>query len=89
MSHDYGPLRSYEVTWSTRAPEIVQGHQIIFDSMGFKGKPDPARFYIHGMFDGYWRMVLCGPEDELLGIRDVTDHLAALEALAAGDGDAP
>lgn len=84
--HDYGPLRTYEVTWLTRAPEIVQGHQVTFDSMGFMHKPGPSRFYIHGEFDGHWRMVPCGPEEQVAGIRDITDQVAALEAMAATDG---
>ena len=86
--HDYGPLRRYEVTWKSGHIETVQGHQILFDSSraaftaslgGVFGvttetAETPARFYVHGMFDGHWRLVLTGLETELVTLRDVTDR---------------
>jgi len=82
---DYGPLRTYEVTWKDRAPEMVQGHQVMFESGGIFNPPErDLRFFIHGESPGgRWRLVLMGLEKDITGIRDVTDHLAELEAMAA------
>ena len=85
MSYDYGPLRTYEVTWRSGHIESVQGHQVIFDSSGLAALtmipgrlPDlPPMFRIHGSFPGgRWRLVLMGPEADLLSIRDVTEREA-------------
>lgn len=84
--HDYGPLRTYEITCSGRAPEMVQGHQVTFDSHGFFREPTGAapKFHVHGMFPGRrWRLVLSAPEADLISIRDVTDQVAELEAMHA------
>lgn len=88
---EYGPLRTYEVTWKDRPPEMVQGHQVTFESGGFLSLGDrEPRFFIHGEFpidsdppSSRWRMALMGLERDVTGIRDVTDQIAALEALAA------
>jgi hypothetical protein len=89
MTHDYGPLRTYEVTWLTRAPEIVQGHSVQFESGGFMSVPNNRfRFRIYGMFGEQWRMVLMGLEEDVTCIRDVTEQLAALEAMAVDETDA-
>lgn len=86
--HDYGPLRTYELTWRLGHIETVQGHQVTFDShrtsvmTGLFGPPvatatgqeTPPRFAIHGEFDGHWRLVITAPEADLLSIRDVTDR---------------
>lgn len=87
MTHDYGPLRTYEVNWRSRPPEIVQGHSITFDSSAIlTGRTDvPPRFKIYGMFGEHWRMVLMGLEADVTCIRDVTEQLAALEAMARED----
>jgi len=87
---DYGPPRTYEVTWRDRPPEMVQGHQVMFDSTGFSVfGPPPAgapKFRIHGMFPGrHWRMVLMGQEADVIMIRDVTEYVADLESMAAED----
>jgi hypothetical protein len=82
-SYDYGPLRTYEVTFLGRPPEIVQGHSVLFDSGGFMLRPEQiCRFRIYGMFGEHWRMVLMGLEDDVASIRDITDQLEALEAMA-------
>jgi hypothetical protein len=79
--YDYGPLRSYEVTWRSGHVETVQGHQVTFDSHArmftLPGAPAlpslPPMFHIHGSFPGgRWRLVLAGQEADLLSIRDVT-----------------
>jgi len=85
--HDYGPLRTYEITWRGRQPENVQGHQVTFDSMSFLRPPGTEpRFHIHGMFPGkHWRLVITGLEADIC-IRDITEQLQALEDLAADGG---
>lgn len=85
MSHDYGPLRTYEITWKSGHIETVQDHQVLFDSdrasfrsafdgiLGTATRADlPPRFTIHGQFDEHWRLVLTAPEADLLSVRDVT-----------------
>jgi hypothetical protein len=88
--HDYGPLRVYEITWKSGHIETVHGHQVMFGStrMDFSSLMGgvttraelPPRFTVHGMFDGYWRLVLTGPEADLVSIRDVTDREQVPEA---------
>jgi hypothetical protein len=86
--YDYGPLRTYEVTWLSRPPEIVQGHSVQFESGGFMRAPERPRFKIYGMFPGqHWRMVLMGLEEDVASIRDVTDQMAALEAMTKDEPD--
>lgn len=94
---DYGPLRTYEITWRNRPPEMVQGHQVLFDSqsLGYAlpgWSPPPAslepKFRIHGEFPGRrWRLVICAPEADMVSIRDVTEQVAALEAMAGSEAD--
>jgi hypothetical protein len=90
QGYDYGPLRTYEITWRDRAPEMVQGHQVLHDThsmgiVGLFGRPDhglPPKFHIHGSFDGHWRLVISALEADAICIRDVTEQVAALEAIA-------
>jgi hypothetical protein len=86
---DYGPLRTYEITWKDQPPEMVQGHQVSFESGGFLFGDREPRFFIHGEFpvggeppSRRWRLALMGLEKDVTGVRDVTDHLAELEAMA-------
>lgn len=84
MSYDYGPLRTYEITWKSGHVETVQGHQVTFtggEALGALGAlggmatatdRDP-RVTIHGEIDGHWRLVLSALEADLMTIRDVTD----------------
>lgn len=73
---DYGPLRTYEVTWKSGHVETLTGHQVTCGSWGLGNWPGNAgrenRFSIHGEFGGRWRLVLTAPEAELHSIRDVT-----------------
>lgn len=76
-TYNYGPLRTYEITWRSGHVETVQGHQITFsggmyDLLGH-GPRRPVRFHIRGEFDGCWLLVLSALEDDVSAIRDVTD----------------
>jgi len=99
MSFDYGPLRSYELTWRSGYVETVQAHQITFQSdrdhgtaaiADFFGTATatraelPPRFTIHGEIDGHWRMLLTAPEADLLSIRDVTDRESVPDETTGG-----
>jgi hypothetical protein len=85
---DYGPPRTYEVTWKTGHIERFQGHQVTFGSdrqnvgsllggmfgaVATSAETLPPRFTIHGQIDGHWRLVISAPEADLSSIRDVTD----------------
>lgn len=88
--HDYGPLRTYEVIWRNRAPEMIQGHSVQFDSNSIFGAPPtaPPKIRIYGMFPGQqWRMLLMAPEEDISVIRDVTEQVEALEAINNSEAD--
>lgn len=75
-AYDYGPLRTYEVTWADGRTETVQGHSVVFDSKpGVFDDDDPGskrRFAIRGEFDGHWRFVIGGFADDVKQVRDIT-----------------
>lgn len=75
--YDHGPLRTYQITWRSGHVETVQGHQVTHTGGAYDlfnhGPARPARFTIHGDFEGHWRMVLTALEDDVVSIRDVTD----------------
>lgn len=73
---DHGPLQTYEVVWASGHVETVQGHQVSYSGgmydLGCSGTARPVRFKIHGDFDGHWRLMLSGLEDDIVTIRNVT-----------------
>ena len=80
---DYGPLQTYEITWTSGHVETIQAHQTSWpDSGSFitaggygslgVGDAGPARIQFHGEFDGHWRLVLSAYEDDIRTIRLVT-----------------
>lgn len=73
---EYGPLRTYEVTWADGRRETVQGHIVQFDTSSLFGASVPGRprFAIRGEFGGHWRFVLGGFADDVKSVRDVTDR---------------
>lgn len=84
--HDYGPLRTYEITWADGRTETVQGHSVQFDSIyDIFGRERKPRFAVRGEFDGHWRYVLGGFADDVKLVRDVTASGQAVlpKALAA------
>jgi hypothetical protein len=75
--YEYGPLRTYQITWKSGHIEEVQGHQVMIsggDDLFGQSTRRPVRFTIHGMFPGDdWRFVISGLEDDVICIRDVTE----------------
>lgn len=81
--HDYGQLKTFEITWMSGHVERIQGHQISWyggDSFGF-GAFDPAkrRVRIHGEIDGHWTLQLSALEDDIRTIRNLATEDALLE----------
>jgi hypothetical protein len=80
IDHDYGPLRTYEITWQTGHVERIQGHQLILPPPEGIGLFSPVinrvghirRITIHGEFDGRWLLMLAAAEEDIRTIRDVT-----------------
>ena len=78
--YDYGPLRTYEITWRTGHIETVRAHQVLWpnDLLNVLAPVATAqhmarrRVLISGMFEDRWRLVLAADEDEIYSIRDVT-----------------
>lgn len=85
LGHDYGPLRSYEVTWVKGwKKEIVQGHNVLIDGRPYTWHdPDACRgmrISVHGQFGRNWRLVLSAQSQEIAVIRDVTEPEAPKQA---------
>lgn len=80
--YDYGPLQTYEITWTSGHVERVQCHQITYSGgpnsletlglVGVKTQQDPRRVHLHGEFDGRWLLVLSALERDIAAIRLVT-----------------
>lgn len=72
---DYGPLRTYEITWRSGHVERVQGHQAILSGGPalFGGRDKPTRFTIHGEINGRWLLVISALEEDVRIVRDVTE----------------
>lgn len=81
--YDYGPLRTYEITWKNGHVERVQGHQVQMphggdlDPFGLLGvatkRGTTPRVTIHGQFGEHWRLVMSVDESLIAMVRDVTD----------------
>lgn len=83
MSYDYGPLQTYEITWTSGHVERVQCHQVTFHSQGPEtldaigaigvriGHTD-RRILMYGMFGGHWRLALSAIEGDIRAIRLIT-----------------
>lgn len=96
--YDYGPLRTYQVTYKSGHIETVQGHQVIVPGMGvelpsiFGGtatKKD-GMLTVHGEFDGHWRLMLAVRESLVESVKDVTgmDLWDQIEGRGGVDGGA-
>lgn len=80
MSHDHGPLDTFEIIWASGHVERIQAHQVlapqndmmagIFGTATATKKRDGWMF--HGEFDGHWKLVLFAPAEDIVTIRNVT-----------------
>lgn len=75
---DYGPLRTYQVTYKSGHIEQHQGHQVLLPNpielppiFGVQTKKRDL-ITIHGDFDNRWRLVLAVREDLVESVKDVT-----------------
>lgn len=80
--HEYGPLDTYEVIWSSGHLEYIQAHQVLMPPLpGLFGEPDrDPRWTFHGEVDGRWRLLLTAPADDVRSVRNVTHTRDAAEA---------
>jgi hypothetical protein len=81
--YDYGPLQTYEITWTSGHVERVQCHQVTYhgggmdalDALGLGGvktDQDPRRVHLRGEINGRWLLVLSALEQDISVIRLVT-----------------
>lgn len=77
--YEYGPLRSYEITWMSGHIETIQAHQVSWPSMAVNlfrqlasGDDSDPFIRFHGEVDGRWTLVLQAREREIRTVRDVT-----------------
>lgn len=70
---DYGPHRTYEITWSTGYVERIKGHQLTVPGPRLFGGLGETRWMIHGYFAPRWTCVLVADEGLIAMVRDVTD----------------
>jgi hypothetical protein len=71
---DHGPLKSFEVTWTSGHVETIQAHQVTF--------PVPSLFLgdlqtkhqdfikLHGEINGRWQLILAARPELISMIRD-------------------
>jgi hypothetical protein len=79
--HDYGPLQSFEITWTSGHVETIQAHQVSWPGSlpAFFGQAEKTpRIQFHGEIDGRWTLVLSALEADLTRIRNVTQTEAAI-----------
>lgn len=83
MSHDYGPLRTYEITWTSGHVERIHGHQVTWPPsapplFGTTRTHTARRVMVHGHVDGEWRLLLAAHPDDIRTVRDIThgEHIA-------------
>jgi len=70
--YDYGPLRTFEVTWASGHVERIQGHNVGMPSPFSVFGPGRQYWTIHGQFGKHWRCMLAASEEQVAMIRDVT-----------------
>ena len=71
--YDYGPLRTYEVTWASGHVERIQGHSVSIPSGMSMFGAGRNYWMVHGQFGKSWRCMLTAREPLVDLIRDVTD----------------
>lgn len=79
---EYGPLQTYEVTWTSGHVEKIRCHQVSYSggsagldvlaTIGLKTQQGDRRIHLHGMIDRHWRLILSAREDDIASLRLVT-----------------
>lgn len=84
MSHDYGPVQTYEITWKSGHIETVLAHQVSWPRRGMAlvasgflaglgdEQPTPSIIQFHAELDGRWLLMLSAHEDDIRTIRLIT-----------------
>lgn len=83
LGYDYGPLQTYEVTWTSGHVERLRCHQVSYsgggvglDALGVVGlRTDQGdrRVHLHGMINRRWLLVLSAREADIAALRLVTN----------------
>jgi hypothetical protein len=73
---DYGPLQTFELTWTGGHVERIQAHQVAYPGnaailFGHEPNAEPV-IEFHGDFDGRWRLVLRVHAKEIRIIRNLS-----------------
>lgn len=74
--HDYGPLQSFEITWTGGHVERIRAHQVTQPGNAailFGAEPaGESVIEFHGWFDGHWRLVLRVQAKEIRIVRNLS-----------------
>lgn len=80
--HEYGPMRTWEITWTDGRVEHASGHQILTPGPEYSlmsaylgtgsGMTVRRRWMIHASIDGVWSLVFSAPDADIHTVRDVT-----------------
>lgn len=76
--YDHGPLRTYEITWSSGHVERIDAHQVTWPHNPFEligpattKTRDPGRVMLHGQVDGKWQLLLAAHPEDIRTIRNL------------------
>jgi hypothetical protein len=78
--YDYGPLKTFEITWTSGHVERIAAHQVSWPGNAFslsslafgQAGPEPKRrVQFHADLDGKWTLQLSALEDDIRTIRNV------------------
>lgn len=90
--YDYGPLQTYEITWTSGHIEHIKAHQVTYsgDSVNLSPfsiatKTSSRRVHFHGSFEGQWLLVLSAREEDIAAIRLVTGGETFLGSVFHGE----
>jgi hypothetical protein len=75
-AHDYGPLQTFEITWTSGHVERIRAHQVTYPgsaSIFFGGDPtaEPVIDF-HGSFNGQWHLILRVHARDIRIVRNLT-----------------
>lgn len=98
--YDYGPLQTYEITWTSGHIERVRCHQVSYSGrvadlsawgmLSHHSEKSTRRVHLHGYINRRWQLVLSAREDDIAALRLVTDgEEFAGERFTFGDSETP